>query len=92
MKSLSYATLALILATLASSAVAQQRVTGPHLSPINPSMSLSAPATNPVAAQIQDDYAARLQAEQRQLLQRNPSGLTRRELDISHALNGFTPR
>jgi hypothetical protein len=69
-----------------------QRAAEPQRCAVNPSISLSAPATNPVQAQIQDDYAAQLSAEQRQMLQHNPSGTTRLEIIIGHALNGFSPR
>jgi hypothetical protein len=41
---------------------------------------------------MQDDYATQLRAGQQQLLQQNPSGLTRGELNINRALNGFTPQ
>lgn len=91
MNRLSYLALTLIAATLATPALAQMRGAVPRLSP-NPSLSLSAPATSPLAAQMQDDYATQLMQEQRDLLQQNPSGLTRQELAIGNALNGFTPR
>jgi hypothetical protein len=91
MKILSFAAaLALTLALAASPALAMQRaaVPPPHLQ-VNPSDSLSAAATRPVQAQVQDDYAAQLAGQQRQLLQQNPSGSTRLEISIGHALNGF---
>jgi hypothetical protein len=62
----------------------------PHIT--NPSVSLSAPATTPLQQQMQDDYATQLRGVQQNLLQQNPSGLTRPELGVSRALNGFTPR
>jgi len=92
MKHLSYATIALVLTVLAAPALAQVRGAMPFVSPYNSSITLSAPATSPIGAQMQDDYATQLSAEQRQLLQQNPSGSTRLELEIGHALNGFTPR
>jgi hypothetical protein len=91
MKTLSYSALALIVATLSSPAPAQVHGAEPHFFP-NPSISLAAPPTSPLAAQIEDDYATQLEGEQRDLLRQNPSGLTRRELAIGNALNGFTPR
>ena len=57
---------------------------------INPSLSLSSPATNPLQEQTQDDYATGLIGAQRELLQQNPSGLGRQELAIGHELNSFT--
>jgi hypothetical protein len=99
--------LTLAFVVIASPALAAQREGGPQLltgNPsvslevgpqrlaVNPSVSLSAPATSPVQAQIQDDYATQLTAEQSQLLQQNPSGTTRLEINIGHALNGFSPR
>ena len=57
----------------------------------NPGVTLSAPATSPLQAQVQDNYAAQLRAEQSQLQQQS-SGLTRREININGLLNGFTPR
>jgi hypothetical protein len=61
----------------------------PHL---NPNMSLSAPTNNPLQDQVREDYAAQLQAQQRELLQQNPSGVTRQELEIGNQLNGYVPR
>jgi hypothetical protein len=74
-------------------ALAQQRGAGARLAPhsLNPGISLSAPAATPLDAQIQDNYAAHLRSEQRDLLQQNPSGIGRQELAIGRALNGFTP-
>jgi hypothetical protein len=84
-----------IFATLAATPVmAQQSGTVPGQLPhiTNPSVSLSAPATTPLQQQMQDDYATQLRGVQQNLLQQNPSGLTRPELGVSRALNGFTPR
>jgi hypothetical protein len=92
MKNRSCAVLALFLAVAASPALAQESSVMPRPLPVNPSISLSAPATSPVEAQIQNDYATQLSVEQRQLLQQYPSGTTRQELAIGHALNGFMPR
>jgi hypothetical protein len=38
---------------------------------------------------MQDNYATGLMGAQRELLQQNPSGLSRQELAIGHELNGF---
>jgi hypothetical protein len=62
----------------------------PHI--INPSTSLSAPATSPLQQQMQDDYATQLRSAQHDLLLQNPSGQTRPEMGLSRALNGFTPQ
>jgi hypothetical protein len=94
MKSLVYLSLVPLLAALASGPVAAQQrgVVSQPGHGVNPSLSLSAPATTPLQQQMQDDYAAQLRATQRDLLQRNPSGLTRQELAIGHELNGYAPR
>ena len=63
---------------------------GLQLHAVNPSMSLSAPATAPIEEQMQDDYAASLMSAQRQLLEENPSGVTRQELSIGRQLQDFT--
>lgn len=84
-----------ILASLAAIPVAaQERVTtpSPQLHAINPSMSLSAPANNPLQEQLRQDYATGLMSTQRDLLQQNPSGLGRQEQAIGRELNGYTPR
>jgi hypothetical protein len=98
MKSLKYPVAALILAALATPAAAQHAGFGGGMHAfreaplLHPNLSISAPATNPLQAQRQDDYATQLQSEQRDLLQRNPSGTTPDELAIGSQLNGFTPR
>ena len=92
MRSLAFTALTLIFASLAGApAFAQQGVT-PHLQlhAVNPSLSLSAPAANPLQQQMQDNYATSLMGAQRELLQQNPSGLGRQELAIGHQLNDFT--
>jgi hypothetical protein len=60
-----------------------------RLHAVNPSISLSTPATSPVQQQMQDDYATSLMSAQRQLLQQNPSGDSRPELSIGNQLNGY---
>ena len=95
MKKLLLPPVLVIFATLAATPVmAQQSGTVPGQLPhiTNPSVSLSAPATGPLQQQMQDDYATQLRGVQQNLLQQNPSGLTRPELGVSRALTGFTPR
>ena len=95
MKNALFPPLLMVFAALAATpAAAQQIGTAPAQPPhiTNPSVSLSAPATTPLQQQMQDDYATQLMGVQRNLLQQNPSGLTRPELGVSRALNGFTPR
>jgi hypothetical protein len=61
-----------------------------HLHAINPSMSLTAPANNPLQQQMQEDYATGLMNDQRELLQQDPSGATRQERAIEQQLNSYT--
>src|SRR5258706_2807915 len=93
MKRLSPAVIAAILAALASTAAAAAQPRGimPRLQShvANPSQSLSAPASNPLQSQMQNDYATDLRAAQRDLLQQNPSGLSRQEMAIGHELNSY---
>jgi hypothetical protein len=94
MKNLSLAAITLLsMASAIVPAVAQQHSLAPHLSAhaISPNISLSAPAVSPFEQQTQNDEATQLMQSQRELLQQNPSGTTRQELSIGHALNGFTP-
>src|SRR5882672_8378140 len=69
MKRLSPAVMAAILAALASTAAAAAQPRGimPRLEShvINPSQSLSAPTSNPLQSQMQNDYATGLRAAQR---------------------------
>jgi hypothetical protein len=94
MKSLSLPALTLIVASLASSALAAQQLGSRPLSAsshaVDPSLSLSAPATTPLQQQMQQNYATQLMGAQRELLQQNPSGLSRQEISIGHELNGYT--
>jgi hypothetical protein len=66
----------------------------PHLHAINPSLSLSARPTSPVQQQTQQDYRSNLLSTQRDMLQSNPSGLSREQIAIGHQLDGYnaTPR
>ena len=94
MKRTVFFSLGLVLALASGPAIGQQRGGTAHPTPrgLNPNISLSAPATTPLQAQIRQDGATQLQAEQRELLQQNPSGVTPDEREISHQLNGFTPQ
>jgi hypothetical protein len=93
MKPLSLAAaLALATASLAGTAVWARGNVAMGRPQLNPSLSLSAPTSNPLQAQMRQDYATQLQGEQRDLMQQNPSGLTRQELAIGHELNGYVPR
>jgi hypothetical protein len=104
MRNLLFPTCLMIVAALAATPAAAQLqgsaaasrggVTVPQPPPhiINPSTSLSAPATSPLQQQMQDDYATQLRSAQHDLLLQNPSGTTRPEMGLSRALNGFTPR
>jgi len=94
MKNLSLPALALIAASLLSSPLAAQQLgyRPPSASShaVNRNLSLSAPATSPLEQQMQQNYATQLTGAQRDLLQQNPSGLSRPELAIGHELNGYT--
>ena len=92
MRSLPFPAMALTFAALAATPAVAQRggVTHPAPQALNPSTSLSAPATSPLQQQMQDNYATQLMGSQRQLLQQNQSGLGRGEMAIGHELNGFT--
>jgi hypothetical protein len=96
MKNLSFAvaTRAILRWLALTPVAAQQQIESNHLQlhAVNPSLSLSAPATTPLQQQIQEDYATSLVPAQRQLLQQNPSGVGRQELAIGQQLNGFVPR
>jgi len=93
-RAMAFSTGLLVAALATAPAIGQLRGEAPHLGAgsLNPSLSLSAPATTPLQAQVQNDAAARLQAEQRDLLQLNPAGDSRQQLAIGHDLNSFTPR
>jgi hypothetical protein len=101
MKNLLFPALLMISAALATTPAAARggattqaggTVTTQPLHVMNPSMSLSMPAASPLQQQKQDNYATQLRGAQQTLLLQNPSGLTRAERNIGHALNGFTPR
>ncbi len=94
MKNLTFAVSGLaILGWLAMTPVAAQQseVERPlRLHAVNPSLSLSAPATTPLQQQMREDYATDLRASQRELLQQNPSGLGRQERAIGRELNSYS--
>jgi hypothetical protein len=95
MKTLSVLALATAVsaALISAPVAAQQRsVAPPHIHEFNPSHSLSEPTNSPFQEQMREDYATGLMGAQRQLLQQNPSGLGRQQLEIGRELNGYTPR
>jgi hypothetical protein len=51
---------------------------------------LTTPGSTPFQQQMQQSTATQLQQTQRDLLQQNPSGLSRSELAVGHELNGYT--
>lgn len=84
-----------VVAVLLSAGPSAARRSGAPAAPlrtINRSLSLSAPVTTPLQQQIQNDYTINLMSAQRERLQQNPSGTTRQERALSHALNGFSPQ
>jgi hypothetical protein len=96
MKTLLVLTLAMaVSAALISAPVAAQEhpvVPTPQVHAFDPNLSLSAPTNSPLQEQLRENYATQLMAGQRQLMQQNPSGLGRQELEIGRELNGYTPR
>ena len=84
-----------VSAALAGAPVAAQErsvLPTPQVRAFNPNLSLSAPTNSPLQQQMREDYASSLMAGQRELLQQNPSGLGRQELEIGRELNGYTPK
>jgi hypothetical protein len=57
---------------------------------LNPNTSLNTSGGTPFQQQMQQNSATQLQQTQRDLLQQNPSGLSRSELTVGHELNGYT--
>jgi hypothetical protein len=96
MKTLSVLALATAVsaALISAPVAAQQRSVTPlpQIHEFNPSHSLSAPTNSPFQEQMREDYATGLMGAQRQLLQQNPSGVGRQELEIGRELNGYTPK
>jgi hypothetical protein len=76
-------------------AAAQQPALAPSpgaLHAFNPSRSLSGSTNSPLQEQMRENYATGLQGAQRELLQQNPSGVGRQQLEIGRELNGYTPK
>jgi hypothetical protein len=103
MKNLLLPASVMMLATFAATPLAAQQLGTPLRTMSTPfqrpniitppgSVSLSTPGTSPLQQQMQDDYATQLRQAQQNLMQQNPSGLTRPELGIDHSLNGFVPQ
>jgi hypothetical protein len=101
MKMLSYSLAALLVAASSLPASAQ-RLSSMHafgggfahpsgtVRMFHPGVSLTAPATTPFDQQMQQSSATQLQQTQHDLLQQNPSGLTRSEISVGNDLNGYT--
>ena len=64
-------------------------VPAPPYYAMTPAMPLTPYAQSPVQQQVLQNYRSQLQATQRDLLQQNPSGLGREQLDIGHQLNYY---
>jgi hypothetical protein len=88
MKNLSFAVSALAILGLATTPVAAQ-TRASHA--VNPSLSLSSPATTPLQQQIQEDYATSLVPAQRQLLQHNPSATAGRSSRSANSSTASLP-
>lgn len=58
---------------------------------VSPSQPFSSPADSPAQQQLQQDYRTNLLAAQRDLLQANPSGLGRQQIEIQHQLDTMPP-
>ncbi len=56
---------------------------------VNRNLALQPRAATPVEQQIQLNYRAQLLAAQRELLQANPSGLSRAQIEIGHQLDMY---
>ena len=99
MKNLLFPAVATMLVALAATPLAAQQlrtaptpIQRPNIITPPGSVSLSTPATSPLQQQMQNDYATQLRQAQHDMLVQNPSGITRPELSINRALNGFTPQ
>jgi hypothetical protein len=92
MKTLSVLALATAVSAALVSAPVAAQAPPQQLHAYNPSLSLSAPTNNPVQEQVREGYASGLMGAQRELLQQNPSGLGRQELEIGRELNGYIPK
>ena len=88
---LAVSTVAISASLAAVPVAAQQRGMEPlpQLHAVNPSLSLSAPTSSPLQAQMREDYHTSLMGAQRELLQQNPSGLGRQEQAIGRQLNSY---
>ena len=58
---------------------------------ISPSAPLAPRADSPATQQILQNYRSQLQQTQGDMLQRNPSGLGRNQLDVGRQLNAVSP-
>lgn len=54
-----------------------------------PGQSLGSPGQSPVEQQVQQNYRTQLMQAQRELLQQNPSGLGRDQIEINRQLNSY---
>jgi hypothetical protein len=66
-----------------------QILTAPPYYATQPSMPLTPYANNPVQQQILQNYRTQLQQTQRDMLQQNPSGLGRDQIEVNRQLNAY---
>jgi hypothetical protein len=74
-----------------SMAFAQGLLPNPPFYATNPNQPFAPSPQSPVQQQVLENYRTQLLQTQREMLQQNPSGLSRDQIEVNRQVNAFTP-
>jgi hypothetical protein len=89
MRILAFVLLAAAAALMQGAPARAQILPAPPYYATQPTMPLTPYANNPVEQQILQNYRTQLQQTQREMLQQNPSGLGRDQIEVGRQLNAY---
>jgi hypothetical protein len=71
--------------------LAQGLVPNPPYYATNPNQPFAPSPSSPVQQQVLENYRTQLLQTQREMLQQNPSGLSRDQIEVNRQVNTYTP-
>ena len=83
--------LLIVMAAAPVMAFAQAPLPNPPYYATNPNQPFAPSPQSPVQQQVLENYRTQLLQTQREMLQQNPSGLSRDQIEVNRQVNAFTP-